>query len=56
MSTFLPITVLTFIGAIVSFLGIFAAGSLALVGVGVAAVFAAGLLAVLGQAVGQKEA
>jgi hypothetical protein len=56
VSTFVPVTVLTFIGAIVAFLGLFAAGSIALIGVGVAAVFAAGLIAVLGQAAGRKEA
>jgi hypothetical protein len=56
MSTFFPVTVLTFIGAILAFLGLFAAGNLALIALGVAAVFGAGVIAVLGQAVGRKEA
>ena len=56
MSTFVPATVLTFMGAVLTFLGLFAAGSLPLMALGVAAVFGAGLLTVLGQAVGHGRA
>jgi hypothetical protein len=56
MSTFFPATVLTFIGAILAFLGLFAAGDLALIALGVTAVFGAGVIVVLGQAVGRKDA
>jgi hypothetical protein len=45
----LPVVALTFLGTIVAFLGLFAAGSIGVVAVGLAAVFGAGLLQVLGQ-------
>jgi hypothetical protein len=42
-----PVAVLTIMGAVVAFLGLFAAGNIVVVAVGIAAVFAAGLIAVL---------
>ena len=53
MTTSAPVTALIFIGVILTFLGVFAAGSLPLITIGVAAVFGAGIIAVLGQVAGQ---
>lgn len=44
----LPVATLTVLGAIVAVLGLFAAGSILVTAVGLAAVAVAGLLAVLG--------
>jgi uncharacterized membrane protein len=44
MSTFVPATVLVFLGAILTVLGLLVAGSLPLIAIGLMAVFAAGLL------------
>ena len=49
MSTSAPVAALVFLGSLVSVLGLFAAGSIGVVGVGLAAIFAAGLLDVLGR-------
>lgn len=44
----LPVTVLTVLGILIAILGLFAAGSLAMVAVGLGAVGFAGVLAVIG--------
>ena len=44
MSTFVPATILLLLGAIVAVLGLFAAGNLLVVALGLLAVFGAGLL------------
>jgi hypothetical protein len=44
----LPVVVLVFLGTIIAFLGLFAAGDLTVIVVGLAAVVAAGLLDVAG--------
>jgi hypothetical protein len=44
MSTFVPATILIILGASLAVLGLLAAGSLALIVVGLAAVFGAGVL------------
>ena len=48
MSTFVPATVLTLLGAVFAVLGLLAAGSLPLIVVGLAAIFGAGLLTLAG--------
>lgn len=54
MATSAPVAALIFIGVILTFLGVFAAGSLPLISIGVAAVFGAGLIAVLGEVAARK--
>ncbi|HET7727175.1 MAG TPA: hypothetical protein VFK54_07600 [Candidatus Limnocylindrales bacterium] len=47
MSASLPIATLVVIGVVITFLGLFAAGDILFVGLGVATVVAAGVLAVV---------
>ena len=44
MSTFVPATILVILGALLTVLGLLAAGSLELILIGIAAVFGAGIL------------
>ena len=44
MSTFVPATILLLLGAVIAVLGLFVAGNLAVVALGLLAVFGAGLL------------
>jgi hypothetical protein len=44
MSTFVPATILVILGALISVLGLLAAGSLELILIGLAAIFGAGIL------------
>lgn len=48
MQMTVPVLALTFLGILLAALGLFAAGNVALVVIGLAAVFAAGVLQVLG--------
>lgn len=45
-SSSLPVAVLTFLGALIALLGVFAAGSMLMAGLGLAALVAAGLIGV----------
>lgn len=45
-SSSLPVVVLTFLGALIALLGVFAAGSMLMTGLGLAALVAAGLIGV----------
>ena len=49
MTTSLPIVALSLLGILITVLGLFAAGNLTVVAVGLVALFAAGLLEVLGR-------
>ncbi len=49
MPTSLPIVALSVLGILIAVLGLFAAGNLVVVAVGLVALFAAGLLEVLGR-------
>ncbi len=45
----LPVVVLVFLGTIIAFLGLFAAGDITVIVVGLVAIFAAGYLEVVGE-------
>lgn len=47
MKSSLPVLMLTMLGTVITVLGLFVAGNMVVVGIGLAAIFGAGVLAVL---------
>lgn len=54
-STSLPVMVLTFLGALVAILGLFAAGEILVVGVGLGAIALAGIIGAIERGLGRRE-
>jgi hypothetical protein len=54
MSTSIPVATLVILGALIAILGLFVAGNIVMVGVGLVAVFGAGLLEVTASRLGRS--